>query len=182
MIAHKRAFEYTAITIGPFLFSTIEKLNIFYIRYDDGVGNNGSNGNYTVTMVIASSSKTNIFFLCCIFVNVIWQIITMVLTSKQREKLVLDLYNEGKTIKEIAKEAKMSFRDIGYILKAGNRKNRQMQSISSQAYKLFSEGKIVLQVAIALSLRDHEVSALYTEYCNLSGLDSLCVVYREVKD
>jgi DNA-binding NarL/FixJ family response regulator len=38
----------------------------------------------------------------------------MVLTSKQREKLVLDLYNEGKTIKEIAKEAKMSFRDIWY--------------------------------------------------------------------
>jgi DNA-binding NarL/FixJ family response regulator len=38
----------------------------------------------------------------------------MVLTSKQREKLVLDLYKEGKTIREIAKEAKMSFRDIGY--------------------------------------------------------------------
>jgi DNA-binding NarL/FixJ family response regulator len=30
----------------------------------------------------------------------------MVLTSKQREKLVLDLYKECKTIKEIAKEAK----------------------------------------------------------------------------
>ena len=41
----------------------------------------------------------------------------MVLTSKQREKLVLDRYNEGKTIKEIAKEAKMSFRDISDILK-----------------------------------------------------------------
>jgi len=27
----------------------------------------------------------------------------MVLTSKHREKLVLDLYNEGKTIKEIAR-------------------------------------------------------------------------------
>jgi DNA-binding NarL/FixJ family response regulator len=44
----------------------------------------------------------------------------MVLTNKQREKLVLDLYNEGKTIKEIAKEAKMSFRDIGVILKEVN--------------------------------------------------------------
>ena len=105
-------------------------------------------------MVIASS-KSNIFFLCCVSVNVIWQIITMVLTSKQREKLVLDLYNECKTIREIAKEAQMSFRDIGYILsEAGIQEEQtQMQSISSQAYKLFSEGKTVLQVAIALSLR-----------------------------
>ena len=115
-----------------------------------------------VAMVIASS-KSNIFFLCCVSVNVIWQIITMVLTSKQREKLVLDLYKECKTIREIAKEAQMSFRDIGYILsEAGIQEEQtQMQSISSQAYKLFSEGKTVLQVAIALSLRDHGVSTLY---------------------
>ena len=71
-------------------------------------GSNGNNGDYTVTLITASS-KSNIFFLCCIVVNVSWQIIRMVLTSKQREKLVLDLYKECKTIKEIAKEAQMSF-------------------------------------------------------------------------
>jgi hypothetical protein len=90
--------------------------------------------------MVAASSKSNISFLCCIFVNVIWQIITMVLISKQKEKLVLNLYKECKAIREIAKEAKMSFRYIGYILsEAGKQENRQMQSISSQAYKLFSE-------------------------------------------
>ena len=90
----------------------------------------------------------------------------MVLTNKQRGKLVLDLHNKGKTIKEIAKEAKMSFRDIGVILKKVSKQEEQtqMQSISSQAYKLFSEGKTVLQVAIALNLRDREVTTLYTEY------------------
>ena len=89
----------------------------------------------------------------------------MVLISKQREKLVLNLYKECKTTREIA-EAKMSFRDIGYFLsEAGKQeKKTQMQSISSQAYKLFSEGKTVLQVAIALILRDHEVTPRYTEY------------------
>ena len=53
----------------------------------------------------------------------------------------------------------MSFRDIWYILKQAGKQEEQtqMQSISSQAYKLFSEGKTVLQVAIALNLRDHEV-------------------------
>jgi Mor family transcriptional regulator len=37
-------------------------------------------------------------------------------TRQERERLVLDLYNQGKTIREIAKEARMSFRDIGVIL------------------------------------------------------------------
>jgi hypothetical protein len=83
-----------------------------------------------VTMVIASS-KSNIFFLCCIFVNVIWQIITMVLISKQREKLVLNLYKECKAIREIAKEAKMSFRYLGYILSEAGKQEKQTDAIKS---------------------------------------------------
>jgi DNA-directed RNA polymerase specialized sigma subunit len=36
----------------------------------------------------------------------------------EREKLVIDLYkNQNKSIREISKTAKMSFRDIGFILK-----------------------------------------------------------------
>jgi hypothetical protein len=31
------------------------KLNIFYVRYDDGIGNNGSNGNYMVTAEAAKA-------------------------------------------------------------------------------------------------------------------------------
>ena len=39
-----------------------------------------------------------------------------ILTRQKRQRLVLELYNQGKTIREIAKEARMSFRDIGVIL------------------------------------------------------------------
>ena len=39
------------------------------------------------------------------------------LTRQEREQNVLDLYNQGKTIREIAKELRMSFRDIGAVLK-----------------------------------------------------------------
>ena len=39
------------------------------------------------------------------------------LTRQEREQTVLDLYNQGKTIREIAKEIRMSFRDIGAVLK-----------------------------------------------------------------
>ena len=36
-----------------------------------------------------------------------------ILTRQERERLVLEFYNQGKTIREIAKEVRMSFRDIG---------------------------------------------------------------------
>ena len=39
-----------------------------------------------------------------------------ILTRQERERLVIDLYKQGKTIREIAKEARMSFRDIKVIL------------------------------------------------------------------
>jgi cytidylate kinase len=39
------------------------------------------------------------------------------LSNAERKKLVLDLYNQGKTIRQIAKEARMSFRDINTVLK-----------------------------------------------------------------
>jgi Mor family transcriptional regulator len=39
------------------------------------------------------------------------------LTRQERESFVLDLYcNQGKAIREITKEARISFKDIGVIL------------------------------------------------------------------
>ena len=74
--------------------------------------------------------------------------------NSEREKLVVDLYNQGKNIREIAQEARMSFRDIGTILKKteednnGNaiddgkdNNNNNKSTKATQAYKLFSEGK-----------------------------------------
>ena len=37
----------------------------------------------------------------------------MILTRQEKEKLVLDLYNQGKTYRGIAKDARMCPRDIG---------------------------------------------------------------------
>ena len=39
-----------------------------------------------------------------------------ILNRQERQRLVLELYNQGKSIREIAKEARISFRDIGVIL------------------------------------------------------------------
>ena len=74
-----------------------------------------------------------------------------VLTRKQREDLVLDLYfNQNKTYHEIAKIARMSPRDIKPIIdKAYQEKERQEhRSLSTQAYELFSKGKKPVEVAL----------------------------------
>jgi transposase len=120
------------------------------------------------------------------------------MTRQERERLVLNLYNQGKTIREIAKEVRMSFRDIGVILNKvieekdkelkeeqdniDSEKNQEQQlSLSTQAYKLFSEGKTPLQVAIALNLGESEATKFYKEYWKLKQLHNLNMVYEEVK-
>ena len=57
------------------------------------------------------------------------------LTRQEKERFVLELYNQGKTYHEIAKEARVSLRDIGPILKKFG--IEQSLSISSQAYIFF---------------------------------------------
>ena len=112
----------------------------------------------------------------------------MVLTREERERFVLDLYNQGKNTREIAEEARMSFRDIGAILdkaeeeKKTNKEQAEKVSHSTHAYKLFSEGKTPVQVAIALNIREPEVVKFYVEYWNLVQHHSLSRIYQEIKD
>ena len=55
----------------------------------------------------------------------------MVLTRQERKDLVLDLYNQGRTYREIAEEARMSPRDIGTIVNnaAKEKKWRKLKNI-----------------------------------------------------
>jgi transposase len=67
----------------------------------------------------------------------------MVLSRREREILVLDLYNQGKNTREIAEEGRMSFSAIGTILKNAEEEKEEKEeqeqklSLASQAYKLF---------------------------------------------
>ena len=125
-----------------------------------------------------------------------------ILTRQERERLVLDLYNQGKTYREISKVARISPRDIGVILnkvieekktkgleeeqdninsKNHNQESEQRLSISAQAYKLFSDRKTPLEVAIALNLRESEATKLYKEYWKLKQSHNLNTIYEETK-
>ena len=110
------------------------------------------------------------------------------LTRQERERLVADLYNQGKTIRDIAKELRMSFRDIGAILKKASREmeekrdTKESLSPSSQAYRLFSKCKTPIEVAISLNLSEGETSEYYEEYLKLKQMDELKTVYDEIGD
>jgi len=62
-------------------------------------------------------------------------------TRQERERPVLDLYhNQRKTVREIAKEARMSFRDIGAILnKADEAQQRKGQEQDNQQLSLATQ-------------------------------------------
>jgi chromosome segregation ATPase len=123
-----------------------------------------------------------------------------ILTRQEKERLVLDLYNQGKTYREISKEARISPRDIGVILNrviegkneakgeqdnntdTENNQEQQHLSLSNQAYKLFSEGKSPLEVSIVLNLRESEATKFCREYRKLKDLHNLNRVYEEIKD
>jgi transposase len=110
-----------------------------------------------------------------------------VLTRQEKERRVIALYNQGMTIRDIAREVRISFRDIGLILKkvSGEKEEKQdrkqsLLSPSSQAYKLFSEGKTPIEVAIALDLGEFETTKYYEEYLNLKQMHELRMVYDEI--
>jgi hypothetical protein len=109
------------------------------------------------------------------------------LTRQEKERLVIDLYNQGKTIREISKEVRMSFRDIGSILKKASgemeekqEKEKSSLSSSAQAYRLFSEEKAPIEVAIALDLNESETTKYYEEYLELKQMHELKMVYKEI--
>src|SRR5215211_9121314 len=111
-----------------------------------------------------------------------------ILTRQQRENLVLDLYfNQNKNTREISQIAKMSFREIGTILdkarkeKEASKEQTEKQSLSTQAYKLFSEGKTPTQVAIALNKQQPEVTELQNEYWKLNQLYILNQICQETR-
>ena len=63
-----------------------------------------------------------------------------------------------------------------------NREQQQDLSLSTKAYKLFSDRKTPLEVAIALNLRESEATKFYREYWKLKQLYNLNMVYEETKE
>jgi transposase len=112
----------------------------------------------------------------------------MILSREEKEKMVLDLYyNKGYTYRQIAKELRMSPNQIREIIKRHEEKNdaianrKKELSLSSKAYKLFSQGKNNVQVSIKLDLPQEQVTQYRLEYWILNNQDELESLYKLAK-
>ena len=112
----------------------------------------------------------------------------MVLSREEKEKMVLDLYyNKGYTYKQLTRELRMSPNQIREIIKRHEEKNdaiankKKVLSLSSQAYKLFYEGKNNVQVTIKLDLPQEQITQFRLEYWRLQNQDKLEQLYMLAK-
>jgi hypothetical protein len=115
------------------------------------------------------------------------------MNRQEREEYVIQLYKEGKSIRQIAELVHMSFRDIGTVTKKvklqadrerayiNDDVDMEAKSKEAQAFKLFSSGKSPIEVAIALDLEAGRVRAIYRDYWELSGRYKLAQIYDEAR-
>ena len=115
------------------------------------------------------------------------------LNKYEKEKRVIELHLAGKTIREIAKELRMSFTSISQIIKAYERKkelqvkreesNQSSQPkkspISTQAFKLFRDGKKLTDVAIDLEIPARKVVKLWFQFLKLERMEECYDFYQD---
>jgi hypothetical protein len=112
------------------------------------------------------------------------------MNREEREEYVIQLWKAGRTVRQIAELVHMSFRDIGAITnKAKSQAERERgyaadtapKSPESWAFKMFSEGKSPVEVAILLDLAADRVRAIYREYWELTSRYELAEIYEEAR-
>jgi hypothetical protein len=122
------------------------------------------------------------------------------LSRKEKEALAIKLAKEGKTTRQIAKEAHLSLLDIGEIIRkiTGDdkvlkqdeirkeeleQKNRiKKLSPYAQAFQMFRERKSLSEVVVALDLKSDVVVEYYADYLDLINMRRLVKIYKEIGD
>lgn len=110
----------------------------------------------------------------------------VLMNKKEKEQLVITLHQQGMTIRSIAQQVHMSFKDIGTIIKRidgrSDDPHLSNKSKTTQALHLFKSGKRPIDVAIELDLSASEVHDIQEEYWALNQLYELAFVYAEIQN
>ena len=109
----------------------------------------------------------------------------VLLNKHQKKALVIELYKQGKTRRQIAEIAHMSFKDIADVINEHNGEDKQVnnpeKSKDSRAFELFLQGEQSVEVAIELDIPADKVEELHVQYWRLSKLDNLEILYHEAE-
>jgi hypothetical protein len=117
--------------------------------------------------------------------------------SNLKERRVVECRKLGMNYKQIAKEVRISVRDIKPILvkygvddisgysdaDSGEEDSNSLMSISSRAYKLFSEEMMTpLDVAMALNIEAPEAMKYHDDFLQLNNRGILVKLFKELSD
>jgi hypothetical protein len=107
------------------------------------------------------------------------------LNRHQKKAVVIELYSQGKTRRQIAEIVHMSFKDIADVINEYTGEdiqvNKPAKSKDAQAFELFLQGKHSVEVAIELDMPADKVEELHVQYWRLSKLDNLEILYHEAE-
>ena len=108
------------------------------------------------------------------------------LNQHQKKALVIQLYEQGKTRRQIAGIVHMSFKDIADAIRKhtgedGDLVDKPEKSKDTLAFELFLQGKQSVEVAIELDMPADKVEELHVQYWRLSKLDNLEILYHEAE-
>ena len=107
------------------------------------------------------------------------------LNRHQKKALVIELYKQGKTRRQIAEIVHMGFKDIADIINEYTGEDKQInkpeKSKDARAFELFLQGKQSVEVAIELDMPADKVEELHIQYWRLSKLDNLEILYHEAE-
>jgi hypothetical protein len=115
----------------------------------------------------------------------------LILSRKQKEALVIKLATEGKTTRDIARQAHVSLKDIGSIIRryTGDEnadefgmQSLKKHSLETMAFKLFQEGRSNVDVAIALDMPAEDVISLRLDLLRMQNLDGIVLLHKELGD
>lgn len=117
----------------------------------------------------------------------------MFISKEEKERRIIDLYyNQGKTTREIVKELRVSPNYVNAVIKKHEeeenaaavskikheqQENKTFKEVAS--FKLFSEGKNTIEVAIDLELSEEEVTQFYKGFLKLKGLYKFSIIYEK---
>ena len=109
----------------------------------------------------------------------------VLLNQHQKKALVIELYKQGKTRRQIAEVVHMSFKDLADIIREYTGEDKQVnkpeKSKDARAFELFLQGKQSVEVAIELDMPADKVEELHVQFWRLSKLDNLELLYHEAE-
>jgi hypothetical protein len=106
-----------------------------------------------------------------------------ILNQHQKKTLVIQLYEQGKTRRQIAEVVHMGFKDIADVIKKHTGEDtdsvsKPQKSKDARAFELFLHGKHSVEVAIELDMSADEVEERHVQYWRLKKLHGLETLYQ----